>query len=319
MAKSRILIVGAAGEIGKFMVPASMKLGHPTFVLVRPGSAAADPAKQALYDEFERLGATLLPGDLGDHARLVAALKQVDVVISTVGGGALLDGQLKLIDAIKEVGHIKRFLPSEFGSGIDNGPRDEKSILSEVFAPKRVVRQALRESGVPHTLICGGGFARWIWASLLQLDVIFSGDVQPPRDEITIWGDGEGLLVTTAEVDIATLTVMAADDSRTLNKQLVVRHKPNLVTLNCLVQLWEKKIGHSLHKTYIPEVEVHKIMEGWNPNSFNDIFQAIIWANMAGQAMFDLDPNTDVDADELYPEYKFVTVDEYLDNLVDKE
>jgi uncharacterized protein YbjT (DUF2867 family) len=48
-----------------------------------------------------------MQGDLGDHASLVAALKQVDVVISTVGGEAILDGQLKLIAAIKEVGHIK--------------------------------------------------------------------------------------------------------------------------------------------------------------------------------------------------------------------
>jgi polysaccharide pyruvyl transferase WcaK-like protein len=45
-------------------------------------------------------------GDVDDHASLVAALKQVDVVISAVGGNAVLDGQLKLIAAIKEVGHI---------------------------------------------------------------------------------------------------------------------------------------------------------------------------------------------------------------------
>jgi uncharacterized protein YbjT (DUF2867 family) len=48
-----------------------------------------------------------MQGDLDDHASLVAALKQVDVVISAVGGNAVLDGQLKLIAAIKEVGHIK--------------------------------------------------------------------------------------------------------------------------------------------------------------------------------------------------------------------
>lgn len=319
MAKSRILIIGATGEIGKFMVPASVKLGHPTFLLVRPGSAS-DPAKQALLDEFQSLGATILPGDiLGDHASLVAALKQVDVVISTVGrGAALLEGQLKLIEAIKEVGHIKRFLPSEFGSGIENQPPNEKSILHQLLAPKLVVRKALRESGVPYTLICGGGFARWIWAPLAQLDVLSSGDVQPPRDKVTIWGDGEGLLVTTAEVDIATLTVMAADDPRTLNKLLVIRHKPNLLTLNGLVQLWEKKIGHTLQKSYIPEAEVQKIMEGWNPKSYNDIYEAILWDFVAGRSVFQLDPSTDVDADELYPDYKFVTVDEYLDNFVEK-
>jgi uncharacterized protein YbjT (DUF2867 family) len=46
-----------------------------------------------------------MQGDIQDHESLVAALKQVDVVISTVGGAQLRD-QLKLIAAIKEVGHI---------------------------------------------------------------------------------------------------------------------------------------------------------------------------------------------------------------------
>jgi hypothetical protein len=32
--------------------------------------------------------------------------------------------------------------------------------------------------------------------------------------------------------------------------------------MNEVVQLWEKKIGHSLDKTYIPESEVLKQIEG---------------------------------------------------------
>ena len=43
----------------------------------------------------------MVQGDLNDYGSLVAALKQVDIVISVVGGAAVLDGQLKLIEAIK--------------------------------------------------------------------------------------------------------------------------------------------------------------------------------------------------------------------------
>jgi putative NADH-flavin reductase len=46
-----------------------------------------------------------MQGDIQDHESLVAALKQVDVVISTVARAQIGD-QLKLITAIKEVGHI---------------------------------------------------------------------------------------------------------------------------------------------------------------------------------------------------------------------
>lgn len=45
-------------------------------------------------------------GDLHDHESLVKAIKQVDVVISTVGSMQLAD-QTKLITAIKEAGNVK--------------------------------------------------------------------------------------------------------------------------------------------------------------------------------------------------------------------
>jgi hypothetical protein len=48
-------------------------------------------------------------------------------------------------------------------------------------------------------------------------------------------------------------TIKAIDDPRTLNKQLVIRPKTNILGLNELVELFEKKIGHNLEKTYIPK------------------------------------------------------------------
>ena len=46
-----------------------------------------------------------LQGSLDDHAGLVAAIKEVDVVISTVGGPAIPE-QEKIIAAIKEAGNV---------------------------------------------------------------------------------------------------------------------------------------------------------------------------------------------------------------------
>lgn len=48
----------------------------------------------------------MVQGDLNDHQSLVKAIKEVDVVISTVGGGQLQD-QAKIIAAIKEAGNVK--------------------------------------------------------------------------------------------------------------------------------------------------------------------------------------------------------------------
>jgi hypothetical protein len=43
-------------------------------------------------------------------------------------------------------------------------------------------------------------------------------------------------------------TIKAIDDPWTLNKQLVIRPKTNILGLNELVELFEKKIGHHLEK-----------------------------------------------------------------------
>jgi hypothetical protein len=69
-----------------------------------------------------------LQGDVNDHASLVAALKEVDVVICTLGGAALLDGQLKLIEAIKEVGHIK--VISQHSSSFDRSEMNVPAIIT---------------------------------------------------------------------------------------------------------------------------------------------------------------------------------------------
>lgn len=53
-----------------------------------------------------RLFLLALQGDLHDHQGLVKVIKQVDVVISTVGAMQLAD-QAKLVAAIKEAGNVK--------------------------------------------------------------------------------------------------------------------------------------------------------------------------------------------------------------------
>lgn len=57
--KSKILIIGSTGYIGKFVVLASARLGHPTFALVRD-TTPADPAKAQLLQSFKDSGATLV-------------------------------------------------------------------------------------------------------------------------------------------------------------------------------------------------------------------------------------------------------------------
>ena len=110
MEKSKVLVVGGTGYIGRRMVEASLAQGHPTFVLQRP-EIGMDIEKLQMLLSFKAKGATLVEGSFADHKSLMEAVKKVDVVICTMSGVHFrshnLLMQLKLVEAIKEAGNIK--------------------------------------------------------------------------------------------------------------------------------------------------------------------------------------------------------------------
>jgi hypothetical protein len=64
------------------------------------------------------------------------------------------------------------------------------------------------------------------------------------------------------EEDIATYTIKAVDDPRTLNKILYLRPPANILSFNEIVLMWEKKIGKTLEKIYVLEDQLLKKIQG---------------------------------------------------------
>jgi hypothetical protein len=56
--------------------------------------------------------------------------------------------------------------------------------------------------------------------------------------------------------------IKAVDDLRTLNKTLYISPPNNILSMNEMVTLWEKKIGKSLDKTHISEEQILKSIQG---------------------------------------------------------
>ncbi|KAG5238983.1 response to cadmium ion [Salix suchowensis] len=304
---SKILFVGGTGYIGKFIVEASAKAGHPTFVLVRE-STLSNPAKSDVIDNFKNLGVNFLIGDLFDHESLVKAIKQVDVVISTVGHAQLVE-QDKIIAAIKEAGNVKRFFPSEFGNDVDRTNAVEPA--KSAFATKASIRRAIEAEGIPYTYVSSNFFSGYFLPSLNQ-----PGAAAPPRDKVVILGNGNLKAVFNKEDDIATYTIKAVDDPRTLKKILYIRPPANTISFNELVSLWEKKIGKTLERIYVPEEQLLKnIQEA--PVPVNVILSIGHSVFVKGDhTNFEIEPSFGVEASELYPDVKYTTVDEYLNKFV---
>ncbi|KAJ0009798.1 hypothetical protein Pint_34701 [Pistacia integerrima] len=305
--KSKILLIGGTGYIGKFIVEASAKASHPTFVLVREATLS-NPDKSKIIENFKSLGVNFITGDLYNHESLVNAIKQVDVVISTVGH-ALLGDQDKIIAAIKEAGNVKRFFPSEFGNDVDHVHAVEPA--KTAFGIKANIRRTVEKEGIPYTYVANSFFSGYFLPSLAQ-----PGATSPPRDKVVILGDGNPKAIFNKEDDIATYTIRAVDDPRTLNKVLYIRPPGNIYSFNDLVSLWEKKIGKTLERVYISEEQLLKnIQEA--PVPVNVLLSINHSAFVKGDhTNFEIDPSFGVEATALYPDVKYTTVDEYLNQFV---
>lgn len=295
--KSKILIIGGTGYIGNHMVKESLKLGHPTYVFSRPNSTKTD-----LLHEFQLLGAILVKGELDEHEKLVAVIKEVDVVISTVAYPQVLD-QFKILEAIKVAGNIKRFLPSDFGV-----EEDKISVLPafEVFLEKkRKIRRAIEEAKIPYTFVSANCYGSYFINYLLHPS-------HPKQDDITVYGSGEAQFVMIYEQDIGLYTIKVATDPRTCNRVVIYRPSTNVLTQLELISKWEAKIGRNFKKIHFPEQELVALSQRL-PEPDNIPVAILHSVFVKGvTTSYDFEEN-DVEASTLYPELKFTTVDELLD------
>ncbi|KAJ4789427.1 pinoresinol reductase 1 [Rhynchospora pubera] len=310
--KSKVLVVGATGKLGREMVMASVAASHPTYALVRDLSIVSSPSssnsdKWVLLQSFLSHGVHLLQGSFDDYESLIEAVKQVDVVICAVPSKNALE-QKPLIRAIKEAGCIKRFIPSEFGA--DPTKVQILGMDYDFYEKKAEMRQFIESEGIPHTYISCNFLMRYLLPSLVQ-----PGLDSPPRDEIKIFGDGNTKAIFVKDCDVAKFTLCAIDDPRTLNKTLYLRPPGNICSMHELVDMWEHKIRKALRKIYISKEELLKAINGTPyPKSMDMIF--IYSAFVKGDnTYFDID-SSGVEATHLYPHVRYTTVSQYLDTLV---
>ncbi|KAL7223232.1 hypothetical protein ACSBR1_024820 [Camellia fascicularis] len=300
------MIVGSTGFIGRFVAEACLDSGRPTFLLVRSFHHSAT------LSSLRHKGALLIPGSINDQDLMEKVLREhkIEVVISAVGGESILD-QLVLIHAIKSVGTVKRFLPSEFGHDIDRADPVEPGLA--MYKEKRMVRRALEEAGIPYTYICCNSIAAWPYH-----DNTHPADVIPPLDRFHIYGDGSVKAYFVAGNDIGKFTIKSIDDDRTVNKSVHFQPKCNLLNMNELASLWEKKLGHTLPRVTITEDDLLAAAEKMCiPESIVASFTHDIFIKGC-QINYALDKPTDVEVTSLYPDASFRTIDECFDDFLAK-
>ncbi|CAM8988842.1 unnamed protein product [Rhodiola kirilowii] len=307
--KSKVLVVGGTGYIGRRIVKASLAQGHETYVLQRL-DIGLDIDKFQMLLSFKRDGAQLVEGSFSDHRSLVEAVKKVDVVICTMSGVHFrshnLMLQLKLVEAIKEAGNIKRFLPSEFGA--DPARMDHALEPGRVtFDEKMKVRKAIEEANIPFTYISANCFAGYFMGNLAQM-----GTLVFPKDKVHIYGTGNVKVPFNSEEDIGTFTIKTIDDPRTLNKTVYIRPPENTLTQLELVEMWERLSGKTLEKVELAEETLLARMKDMDFAGQVGIGHFYHFFYEGCLANFDIKDAGGEEASELYPEVNYTRMNEYM-------
>ncbi|KAL2347404.1 hypothetical protein Fmac_001404 [Flemingia macrophylla] len=308
VSKNRTLVIGGTGFMGQFITKASLAVGYPTFLLLRPGPVS--PSKAVVVKAFQDKGAKVIHGMINDKEFMEKILKEyeIEVVISLVGGEAVLD-QISLVEVIKSVNTVKRFLPSEFGHDVDRADPIEPGL--RMYKEKRLVRRLIEEYGIPYTYICCNSIASWPY-----YDNCHPAQLPPPLDYFQIYGDGNVKAYFVDGNDIGKFTMLAIDDIRTLNKNVHFRPSSNCYSVNELASLWEKKIGRTIPRVTIKGDDLlAKAAENCIPQSVVASFTHDIFINGC-QVNFSTNGPNDIEINSLYPDEKFRSIEDCYDDFV---
>ena len=176
MSESRVLVVGATGQLGG-VIARKLLAGHRSARSRATGSLAS-----------LRAGAEIAPVDLRDLPKLTEACRGVEQIVATannnMGEGPTsptridLAGYQNLCAAARNTG-VRRLVYVSYSGVSQDAPVD-------IFRIKWYIEDAIRRSGVPHVMLRPTAFMD-IW-----IDQILAKGIRE-KGVATIFGDGNGV------------------------------------------------------------------------------------------------------------------------------
>ncbi|KAM3501050.1 hypothetical protein MY10362_005869 [Beauveria mimosiformis] len=152
MSYNRIAVYGHRGRFSSKILSALIASGAPITVLYRPGSDVSSLPSGVPKIEVDVLD---------DQDALVAALQDIDIVLSLVGDEGI-DRELGFVRAIPRTG-VKLFVPSDLGLQYD-----QEALAIPVLQKKTNVREAARHANIPFTVILIANFAEFTLGSIVM-------------------------------------------------------------------------------------------------------------------------------------------------------
>ncbi|PCH44151.1 NAD(P)-binding protein, partial [Wolfiporia cocos MD-104 SS10] len=305
--KPLVLVAGATGRTGQPITQALLESGNfNVAVLTRP-SSISKPEVEVLRAK----GAAIYIADIHSDSveRLTEVLSGVDILISAVHATAVLD-QKPLFSAAKVAG-VKRVVPCDFATP---GARGIRQLHDE----KLEVRDYVKELGLGYTFIDIG----WWHQLYLPLSTTSTAQLDPRSHQIFGDGNKKNLLTDVEHVGAWVARIVA--DERTLNQYIIVWEDEK--TLLEAQEIGERVSGDGefirSKRTKVSQEELYARAKAGKEaflrtHNYEDLRA---WAGSEYMiSLHILEENTlenakalgALDARELYPDIKPVTLEEY--------
>jgi len=239
MSDSRVLVVGATGQLGGAIARKLAAAGVPVRALARNREKLAALAG---------IGAEIAPVDLLDLPKLTEACRGVTEIVATannnMGHGATSPGRVDMtayqnLCAAARNTAVRRLTYVSFRGVESDSPVD-------IFRLKWYIEDAIRRSGVPHVMLRPTAFMD-VWVDRILADGIRKKGVS------MIFGDGTAVANYIAVEDVAEFAVkiLAREDVR---NEAVEVGGPSNISLNDLATLVERRLKSSGKRRHIPVI-----------------------------------------------------------------
>jgi uncharacterized protein YbjT (DUF2867 family) len=191
----KIAMVGATGTVGSPTLAALIETNiHTITAVTRSESTAEFPS-----------GVHVKKGDYANHAFLVSALKDQDVLIMQLNMfPQAMDAQIALIEAAAEAG-VRWVLPTEFGSDINSSLAQEFPMMSM----KKKYRDLIEEKGMNWVAIVNNPWFDW---SLKQ--GMWNVDIPGKKATLNNVGDAKFNTTTLGQVGRGVAALLSLPDDK---------------------------------------------------------------------------------------------------------
>jgi uncharacterized protein YbjT (DUF2867 family) len=296
-----ILVVGATGDLGSEVCQRLRDAGMPVRGLVR---ATADETK---LERLRQMGVELAYGDLKNRDSLVAAVQDVDTVMTTATTtisrqpddsieATDRDGCLDLVAAAKAAG-VGQFIYTSYSRNIQSGT--DPCALTHA---KRSLESAMQSSGMTYTILRPSYYME-VWLSpIVGFDYL--------NASATIYGAGKTPVSWISRSDVAAFAVASLDNAHARNATLELGGPEALSPLE-VVSIFESVGGRPFEVNHVPVEALQEQKQGAQ-DSVQEAFAALMLTHEAGDAI-DMEETAEKFAIDL------TSVREYAESVMETE